>query len=245
VARFDDIPPALFDRYADIIDVRYRPWLESVLPEHAGRALDVGCGAGRYTALLAQRCQQVLGIDVAEGMLTLARQRRARPNIAYAKRDLRHLDPDRDGRFEVVLAVAVVHHLPDPEAAIRHLASLVAPGGRLLIVDMVRPYQQWTRPRLYYQALVEAIHELARRRSIADAVTVLRLRLHPEWIAHITSSKSVPLDQVRVRYAATLPAATLTDLYASVGVCWQAPAQPRRPDQPTSRAQHHQGRRAA
>jgi 2-polyprenyl-3-methyl-5-hydroxy-6-metoxy-1,4-benzoquinol methylase len=244
VSRFDRIPPALFDRYADIIDGRYRPWLESVLPEHAVRALDAGCGAGRYTTLLADRCQQVLGIDVAEGLLTRARQRRARPNITYTHRDLRDLAGGEDGRFDVVLAVAVVHHLPDPAAAIRQLAGLVAPGGRLLIVDMVRPYQQWTRPRVYYQALVETAHELVGRRSLRDAAVVLRLRLHPEWIAHITTSNAAPHEQVLARYASTLPAADVTDLYASVGVCWRAPTQPRPPDQPTNRARHHEGRTA-
>jgi 2-polyprenyl-3-methyl-5-hydroxy-6-metoxy-1,4-benzoquinol methylase len=244
VARFDAIPPALFDRYADIIDRRYRPWLESVLPQHAARALDAGCGAGRYTTLLAQRCQQVLGIDVAEGLLTRARQRRTRPNITYIRRDLRDLSPGEDGGFDVVLAVAVVHHLPDPQAAIRQLAGLVAPGGRLLIVDMVRPYQEWTHPRVYYQALVEAAHELLQRRSISDAAVVLRLRLHPEWIAHITHSNAAPHEQVLARYARTLEAADVTDLYASVGVCWQAPTLPRPEDQPTNRARHHEGRTA-
>jgi 2-polyprenyl-3-methyl-5-hydroxy-6-metoxy-1,4-benzoquinol methylase len=245
VARFDDIPPRLFDRYADIIDDRYRPWLRSVLPEHAGRGLDVGCGAGRYTTLLAERCQQVLGIDVAERMLDLARQRRARPNITYTHRDLRDLSPQQDGQFDVVLAVAVVHHLPDPAAAVEHLATLVAPGGRLLIVDMVRPYQQWTRPRIYYQALVEATHELLQRRSISDAAVVLRLRLHPEWITHITTSNSAPHQQVKARYARTLPDAAMTHLYASVGVCWQAPPSHSPPDQATTPAHNHQGRPAS
>jgi 2-polyprenyl-3-methyl-5-hydroxy-6-metoxy-1,4-benzoquinol methylase len=221
VARFDAFAE-LFDRYAAIIDGRYRPWLEAALPKQAGRGLDAGCGAGRYTTLLADRCPHVLAVDVAERLLTLARQRHPRPNVTYARRDLRDLSPAIDGPFDVVLAVAVVHHLPDPEQAIRRLASLLAPGGRLLIVDMVRPYQRWTRPRIYRHALAEAAHELAWRRSLADAATVLRLRLHPEWVAHVASSSAAPLDQVRLRYARTLPEAELTELYASVGVSWQA-----------------------
>ncbi len=177
MARFDAFSE-LFDRYADIIDHRYRPWLEQVLPQQAGRALDAGCGAGRYTTLLADRCQHVLSIDVAERLLTIARHRHPHPNVTFQQRDLRDLSVAADGRFDVVLAVAVVHHLPDPEQAVRHLASLVAPGGRLLIIDMVRPSQRWTRPRIVRYAVAEATHELARRRSLPDAATVLRLRLH-------------------------------------------------------------------
>jgi len=231
VARFDAFSE-LFDRYADIIDHRYRPWLEQVLPQQAGRALDAGCGAGRYTTLLADRCQHVLSIDVAERLLTIARHRHPHPNVTFQQRDLRDLSVAADGRFDVVLAVAVVHHLPDPEQAVRHLASLVAPGGRLLIIDMVRPSQRWTRPRIVRYAVAEATHELARRRSLPDAATVLRLRLHREWIAHITSSNAAPLDQVRCRYARTLPQAQLTELHASVGVYWQAPNQPSHPGRP-------------
>ncbi len=237
MARFDAFSE-LFDRYADIIDHRYRPWLEQVLPQQAGRALDAGCGAGRYTTLLADRCQQVLAVDIADGMLQVARQRRAWPNIRYQQRDLRDLSP-QDGPFDVVLAVAVVHHLPDPEQAIRHLARLVAPGGRLVIVDMVRPCDEWTCPRLWRHAVAEAAHELVQRRSLADAATVLRLRLHPQWIAHITSSNAAPHHQVLVRYARTLPDARRTDLYASLGVCWQAPTQASRAGQPTGHAHSH------
>lgn len=61
---------------------------------------------------------------------------------------------------------------------------------------------------------------------------MLRLRLHPAWIAHVTSSNAAPLDQVRRRYARTLPGAELTELHGSVGVCWQAPSQPRHPGRP-------------
>ncbi len=236
MARFDAFSE-LFDRYADIIDHRYRPWLEQVLPQQAGRALDAGCGAGRYTTMLADRCQQVLAVDIADGMLQVARQRRAWPNIRYQQRDLRDLSA-QEGPFDVVLAVAVVHHLPDPEQAVRHLARLVAPAGRLLLIDMVRPTARWTRPRIVGHAVAEAAQQLAHRGSLAQAATVLRLWLHPAWAAHITTSNAAPRPQVRARYARTLPDARLTDLYASLGVCWQAPDWPPRAGQPTRQPTH-------
>ena len=226
MARFDAFSE-LFDRYAEIVDSRYRPWLVRALAGGAGRGLDAGCGAGRYTTLLADHCETVLGVDVSAGMLEVARERRARPGITYQRRDLREVTAERDGRFDVVLAVAVVHHLPDPEAAVRHLAGLLAPGGRLLIVDMARPYDRWTRPRIYRQAIGEAARELVLRRSLADAATVLRLRLHPEWIAHVTASRAAPRPQVRERYERALPGAEIVDLYQSCGISWQAPAQGR------------------
>lgn len=60
--------PQPFDRFAADYD-RFAslegpmPFVVGLLPAHGGRALDVGCGSGRFTALLAGRFGEVIGID--------------------------------------------------------------------------------------------------------------------------------------------------------------------------------------
>jgi ubiquinone/menaquinone biosynthesis C-methylase UbiE len=58
-------------------------WLAGVLPGAGGRALDLGCGTGRHTMLLADRFTRVDAVDLAAPMIELARARRPRPNVTY------------------------------------------------------------------------------------------------------------------------------------------------------------------
>ncbi|WP_158103773.1 class I SAM-dependent methyltransferase, partial [Crossiella equi] len=84
--------------------------------------MDLGCGAGRFVDLLADRCQQVLAVDASPRMVELARDRHDRPNITYRVEDLWRLTPAREGRFDVVLSVNTLHHLgPDPQAYLAHV----------------------------------------------------------------------------------------------------------------------------
>jgi SAM-dependent methyltransferase len=63
-------------------------WLVSVLPSAGGRALDLGCGAGRHAVLLAGRFAHVVAIDLSRPVIEIARARRSRPNVAYQQADL-------------------------------------------------------------------------------------------------------------------------------------------------------------
>ena len=80
--------------------------------------LDVGCGPATITADLATRVASVVGIDPSETVI--AEARRDHPDL-----DLRVLDLfEAQGHFDVVHAHQVLHHLPDPVAALRRMAAL-------------------------------------------------------------------------------------------------------------------------
>jgi SAM-dependent methyltransferase len=86
------------------------------------RVLDAGCGNGEYLRALARRPVQVAGCDLSMGMLRSA----AHPALLNA--DVAAL-PVRDGAFDVVLAVHMLYHVPDREAAVRELRRVLAPRG--------------------------------------------------------------------------------------------------------------------
>jgi SAM-dependent methyltransferase len=217
---FDPIAE-LYERYADINDGIYRPYLERALPtgddgtdgRTAGRGVDLGCGSGRFAPLLANRCTRVLGVDIAPREIAIARERRAAPNIAYEVRSLLDVSPATDGRFDVVLSVNALFHLfrEHPAAEVlRHVRALVAPGGVAVIVDIVSPGPR--SPLMHrWWGVTDAARTLARRRSVADSWTVLRLRQHPVWMRHARLNHPLTRPGFHRAYAACFPGAEFTD----------------------------------
>lgn len=113
-------------------------------PCRGGAILDVGTGPARIPIALARAdpLAPVLGIDLARHMLD-----RARRNVDEAglsgRIKLQNVDakgvPYPDGQFEAVISNSIVHHIPEPAAALAEMARLVAPGGTLFARDLCRP----------------------------------------------------------------------------------------------------------
>ena len=102
------------------------------------RILDAGCGTGVSTDYLCHLNpgSDVLGIDISEGALTVARERLQRSGAAAQVSALRQeqrslLDLDDEGPFDYINSVGVLHHLDQPEAGLRSLAGRLAPDGLL------------------------------------------------------------------------------------------------------------------
>ena len=106
--------------------------------QSAPRILDAGCGTGVSTDYLCHLNPgaDVLGVDISEGALTVARERLARSGAAAQVASLRQeqrslLDLEGEGPFDYINSVGVLHHLDQPQAGLRALASLLAPHGLL------------------------------------------------------------------------------------------------------------------
>lgn len=99
-----------------------------------GRLVDVGTGTGRMLALFAGGASHACGIDRSPEMLRLARAKLDGAAIELRQGDIGAL-PLEDGCADTVILHQVLHYLPAPETAIGELARILAPGGRLFIVD--------------------------------------------------------------------------------------------------------------
>jgi SAM-dependent methyltransferase len=91
-----------------------------------GPVLDLGCGAGHGTALLAQARPRVFGVD------RVPPDAASRGAAGFARADLRRL-PFAPGRFGLVVSFQVIEHLEDPGDYLDSIARLLAPGGIALL----------------------------------------------------------------------------------------------------------------
>jgi ubiquinone/menaquinone biosynthesis C-methylase UbiE len=98
---------------------------------------DLGCGTGQMTAALAPFVKRVLAVDASAAMLQAAKKRlQAFDNVELRRGELEALPID-DGRLDAATLALVLHHLPEPERALRDVSRALKPHGRLLIVDML------------------------------------------------------------------------------------------------------------
>jgi ubiquinone/menaquinone biosynthesis C-methylase UbiE len=105
--------------------------------EPIGRLVDIGTGTGRMLELFGEQAESAIGVDRSSEMLRLARVKLARKELQHA--ELRQADmfslPLPDGSADVVIIHQVLHYAQAPEAAIAEAARLLAPRGRLLVID--------------------------------------------------------------------------------------------------------------
>jgi SAM-dependent methyltransferase len=136
--------PGQIDRYM-------APELDSVFPlEYAyallgnavgKRVLDLGCGSGENSFLLARRGAEVFGVDLSESLIALAGRRLvlnggAQLPIHFLCGSAHHL-PLADNSVDVVFGVAILHHL-DLDQTAREVSRVLRPGGRAIFKEPVR-----------------------------------------------------------------------------------------------------------
>jgi SAM-dependent methyltransferase len=114
----------------------WRELLLEHLPPAPARVADLGCGTGTLAVLLAAEGYDVRGIDLSPQMVARAEAKAAAAGVTatFAVGDAS--DPQLPARsFDVVLSRHVLWALPDPAAGLARWVELLAPGGRLLLVE--------------------------------------------------------------------------------------------------------------
>ncbi len=109
---------------------------------------DVGSGTGFMAAGLAPLVSQVYVLDGSAAMLDRARSNLADlTNVEFRQTD-GHTLPLPDASMDAVFANMYLHHCPDPIAALREMARVLKPGGRLVITDMAAHSHEWMREEM-------------------------------------------------------------------------------------------------
>lgn len=130
--------PELYNRMIHLCQrLALAPWLRVT---EGTRVLDVGCGVGRWSSLLAARGALVTGMDLSPTMIAEAERRARDSGLAercrFLVQDLAHLDAGE--KFDFVIGVTVLQHILDPEAlccAVQRMHEHLVPGGRMVLLE--------------------------------------------------------------------------------------------------------------
>ena len=126
--------------------------------------VDLGAGTGRMLTLLGGRASRAVGLDLSQQMLNIARVNVGEAGLPFC--ELRHGDIFAtglpDGCADLVTVHQVLHYLGDPAAAVGEAARLVAPGGRLLIVDFAPHRLEYLREQHQHRRLGFSDEEIGR-----------------------------------------------------------------------------------
>jgi 2-polyprenyl-3-methyl-5-hydroxy-6-metoxy-1,4-benzoquinol methylase len=141
-AAFWDQQAASFDDEPDhgVRDLRVRAaWtalLVGLLPQDPSRIVDLGCGTGSLSVLMAQLGHELTGIDFSSSMIEIACQKARAASVEVDFRVADASDPPLAAcNFDVVLARHVLWALPDPAAGLRRWIDLLTPTGRLVLIE--------------------------------------------------------------------------------------------------------------
>lgn len=139
-----------YNRWASVYDWMWKRYttkslsvLKRWMKAAPGRTLlDVGCGTGAFEQMLAEDYPglEMVGVDISENMLTIAREKLAsHPNVSFMQATASTL-PFDDSRFDRVVSASALHYFEDPSAALAEMRRVLTPDGRLIIVDWCRDY---------------------------------------------------------------------------------------------------------
>ena len=123
----------------------------------AGRAVvDVGCGGGLLAEAMAAQGARVVGLDLADELLNVARLHALESGVQvdYRLESAEAHATDHAGRYDVVTCMEMLEHVPDPAQVVTALAALAKPGGHVFVSTLNRT------PRAYVMAILGAEYVL-------------------------------------------------------------------------------------
>lgn len=172
-------------------NMHYHDYLLRHIPTRCTWALDIGCGTGSFSRLLATRSERVLALDLSPQMIRSAKQRsEGYSNIDYQIGDAITWDFPVD-RFDCVASIATFHHLPI-RALLVKIKNMLKVGGSLLILDL---YQGEGPRDAFASVLAIPFH------AVLQLSKNGRLREPPEirkaWAEHGKHDSYLTLSEVR------------------------------------------------
>jgi SAM-dependent methyltransferase len=194
----------------------YHSFLLKQLAPHCENILDIGCGTGVFSRLLAQRADNVIAIDLSAKMIEVAQQQsQSYPNIDFQVADILQWQFPVE-HFDAIASIATVHHLP-LEVLLPKIQAALKPGGKLLILDLVEP---------------EGVEDILSNAIAVPLNLTLQLlknkRLRPPaaaiaaWREHIRTDKYITRSQAKQIYLKSLTGAKIRKhLFWRYSVVWQ------------------------
>jgi SAM-dependent methyltransferase len=197
----------------------YHAFLLRRLPEKMGQALEIGCGKGAFSRLLAARADGVTAVDLSPEMIRQAEERSADfPNIDFQTADILEWNWP-PAKYDAIASIAALHHLP-LEWIFRRCRSALAPGGVLAVLDLY----QVESPADYLASLL-ALPADAALRFLHDHRFRESRSGREAWSRHEGHEHYLALSGIRKACSEFLPgAAVRRHLLWRYSIVWKKPA---------------------
>ena len=164
LGKFDTLAPRFWDPDGEFRPLHLlNPLRTRFIAERASlagaRVLDVGCGGGLLCEALTRAGAQVTGIDLAPGMIEVARLHAASQNlkIEYRVQDAHELSAASPGAFDIVTCMELLEHVPQPASTTAALARLTRPGGAVFVSTVNRSLKSFLLAILAAEYLLRLI----------------------------------------------------------------------------------------
>jgi 2-polyprenyl-3-methyl-5-hydroxy-6-metoxy-1,4-benzoquinol methylase len=211
-----------FDEIARLVDHgasgsdQFDELLVSRIPSSAKSVLDIGCGMGRLSRLIATGDREVVGIDLSTEMIRRARSTSQLNHVRFVVADFPGYDFGRE--FDCIVSAAALHHMPN-EVAINRMVALLRPGGRLIIHDLRRNVSLADSMRALGALVPAALGRLLRTGSPWSPRHVRQA-----WARHGARETYLSLQEARALAARHLPGAEiLTHALWRYTIIWDKP----------------------
>lgn len=115
---------------------------ELLASSHFNHTLELGCGTGKNTLLLASLSDRVTALDFSAAMIERARQKVVSDNVSFLEADITRTWPLESGQFDFVVTNLVLEHISNLEPIFAEAYRALVPGGNLLISEL-HPFRQY------------------------------------------------------------------------------------------------------
>lgn len=161
IAKFETLAHRWWDRKGEFkplhdINPLRANWIEERVTLAGKRVLDVGCGGGILSEAMAQRGAEIVGIDMGEAPLAVARLHQLESGVQaqYLHTTAEQLAQEQAGSFDVVTCLEMLEHVPDPASVVQACQRLTKPGGHIFFSTINR------NPKAYLFAIIGAEYVL-------------------------------------------------------------------------------------
>ncbi len=123
-------------------DMEARALRELLADVNPARALEAGCGTGKNTIWLAEQSNELICMDISEGMLARAREKVSHTNVTFVHGDLTRAWGANSDSFNLVVFSLVLEHIPEFTHVFAEAFRCLKPGG-LMYVGELHPFKQY------------------------------------------------------------------------------------------------------
>jgi len=158
---------------------------ETLVDSHCKSILEIGCGTGKNTLLLAEIGERVHAIDISDGMLKRAKAKLEANNVIFLEADITRQWPWADRSMDLVVCNLVLEHIEDLSLIFSEAVRCLVEGGRFFICEL-HPFRQYQGTKARFQRdqnrieIQAFVHHLSDFLETAEKVG-LRLKQCREW----------------------------------------------------------------